>query len=200
MASMMKKAMIYLGLGPDEEYEQYEDYPAQAPAREQVPRGPVTPSAEPPRQAGSRPAVRPRVEEQPLVHPQPLPTGTVRPIPNDEQSRPQRAAGASRLAEDRPPSVSSAVRTVGPANAMPHAVSPSSFNDAQEIGDRFMTGQPVIVNLQAVDRDLRRRLVDFASGLCYAVAGKMERVADQVYLLTPADVEVPIEETRRHID
>ena len=94
----------------------------------------------------------------------------------------------------------SAVRTIGPANANPHAVSPTSFNDAQEIGDRFKTGQPVIVNLQAVDRDLRRRLVDFASGLCYAIAGKMERVADQVYLLTPADIEVPPEETRRHLD
>jgi len=201
MASMMKKAMIYLGLGPDEEYEQYEDYAAaQAPAREQISREPVAPSVEPPRQAGSRPAVRPRVEEQPLVHPQPLPTGTVRPLPSEEQSRPERPPERTRSAEVRPPSVSSAVRTVGPAHAMPHAVSPTSFNDAQEIGDRFMTGQPVIVNLQAVDRDLRRRLVDFASGLCYAVAGKMERVADQVYLLTPADVEVPLEETRRHLD
>ena len=49
---------------------------------------------------------------------------------------------------------------------------------AQEIGDRFKSGQPVIVNLQAVDKDLRRRLVDFASGLCYGLEGEMERVAE----------------------
>jgi cell division inhibitor SepF len=192
MASMMKKAMIYLGLGPDEEYEQYEEYAA--PAREPASAGPgpVAPASEEPRHA----PIRPRVEEQPLVHPQTTGTGTVRPIPSEQVPMEQ----SSPSTEVRAPRVSSAVRTVGPATAMPHAVSPTSFNEAQEIGDRFMTGQPVIVNLQAVDRDLRRRLVDFASGLCYAVAGKMERVADQVYLLTPADVEVPLEETRRHLD
>ena len=58
----------------------------------------------------------------------------------------------------------------------------------------------MIVNLQAVERDLRRRLVDFASGLCYALAGKMDRVADHVYLLTPADVEVSHEESLRALD
>ena len=80
--------------------------------------------------------------------------------------------------------------------ASPHAMSPTTFNDAQGIGDRFKGGQPVIVNLQGADRDLRRRLVDFASGLCYALGGKMERVADQVYLLTPADVEVAVSDRR----
>ena len=54
----------------------------------------------------------------------------------------------------------------------------------------------MIVNLQAIDRDLQRRLVDFSSGLCYAMGGKMDRVADQVYLLTPADVEVSKETPR----
>ena len=84
-----------------------------------------------------------------------------------------------------------------PKSRKPYAVSPEAFNDAQEIGDRFKSGQPVIVNLQAVDRDLRRRLVDFSSGLCYAMGGKMDRVADQVYLLTPAEVEVSATPTRR---
>lgn len=99
-----------------------------------------------------------------------------------------------------PSSGSSAIRIVESAPAKPHAVSPTSFNEAQEIGDRFKSGQPVIVNLQGVDKDLRRRLVDFASGLCYALAGKMDRVADQVYLLTPADVEVSQDDTRRALD
>ncbi len=88
------------------------------------------------------------------------------------------------------------VHAVATKSMKPHAVSPDAFNDAQEIGDRFKSGQPVIVNLQAVDRDLQRRLVDFSSGLCYAMGGKMDRVADQVYLLTPADVEVSKETPR----
>ena len=74
---------------------------------------------------------------------------------------------------------------------------PHGFNDAQEVGDRLKANQPVIVNLQGLGRDLQRRLIDFSSGLAYAVGGTMSRVADQVFLLTPADVEVSQEEKER---
>jgi cell division inhibitor SepF len=86
--------------------------------------------------------------------------------------------------------------TVTP-NAKPHVVMPTSFNQAQEVADKYKGSQPVIMNLQAADRDLSRRLIDFASGLCYGLGGQMERVANQVYLLTPTDVEVSQEERRR---
>jgi cell division inhibitor SepF len=76
-------------------------------------------------------------------------------------------------------------------------VSPRSFNDAQQVADRFKADQPIIVNLQAVDRELARRLIDFTSGLCYALDGNMEKVADNVYLLSPSNVQVPEEERRR---
>ena len=82
-------------------------------------------------------------------------------------------------------------------SAKPHVLSPTSFNDVQEVADKFKSSQPVIVNLQGADRDLSRRLIDFASGLCYGLGGQMQRVADQVYLLTPANVEVSAEERRR---
>jgi cell division inhibitor SepF len=78
-----------------------------------------------------------------------------------------------------------------------HVIAPGGFNDAQEIGDKLKANQPVIVNLQSVDRDLARRLIDFASGLAYGLGGQMERVADQVFLLTPTNVEVSAEEKRR---
>ena len=89
------------------------------------------------------------------------------------------------------------MRSLPSAPSRPHVVSPSSFNDAQEIGDEFRGNAPVILNLQGVSRDLARRLIDFASGLCYALDGQMERVANQVYLLTPTDVEVSDEERQR---
>ena len=91
----------------------------------------------------------------------------------------------------------------GHANATPttaarvHVVEPHGFNDAQEVGDRLKADQPVIINLQGVDRDLQRRLIDFSSGLAYAVGGQMSRVADQVFLLTPCNVEVSQEEKER---
>jgi cell division inhibitor SepF len=90
------------------------------------------------------------------------------------------------------------VRPISPVqSAKVHIVAPAGFNDAQEIGDKLKSTQPVIVNLQGSDRDLSRRLIDFASGLTYGLGGQMERVADQVFLLTPTNVEVSPEEKRR---
>ena len=92
----------------------------------------------------------------------------------------------------------SVVRPITPMqSAKVHVVAPSRFADAQEIGDRFKNGQPVIVNLQSNDRDLSRRMIDFCSGVTYALSGSMDKVADQVFLLTPSNVEVSAEEKRR---
>ena len=87
-----------------------------------------------------------------------------------------------------------------PQAAKVHVTVPVGFNDAQEIGDKLKANQPVIVNLQGIDRDLSRRLIDFSSGLTYGLGGAMERVADQVFLLTPSNVEVSAEEKRRRYD
>ena len=61
-------------------------------------------------------------------------------------------------------------------------------------------GQPVILNLQSTDTDLSKRLIDFASGLTYALDGGMQRIADKVFLLTPRNVEVSAEERARLIE
>jgi cell division inhibitor SepF len=81
-----------------------------------------------------------------------------------------------------------------------HLVVPRSFNDAQQIADRFKQGIPVIVNLQGVEADLSKRLIDFGSGLTYALDGGMQRVADKVFLLTPRNVEVSAEERARLLE
>ena len=78
-----------------------------------------------------------------------------------------------------------------------HVIEPRGFDQAQEVGDRLKANQPVIVNLQGLDRDLQRRLIDFSSGLTYALSGSMQRVADQVFLLSPTNVEVSQEEKER---
>jgi cell division inhibitor SepF len=81
-----------------------------------------------------------------------------------------------------------------------HLVVPKSFNDAQQIADRYKDLIPVILNLQGSDTDLSKRLIDFASGLTYALDGGMQRIADKVFLLTPANVEVSAEERARLIE
>jgi cell division inhibitor SepF len=78
-----------------------------------------------------------------------------------------------------------------------HRAEPKRFNEARELGERFNEGVPVIMNLQGTDDAIARRLVDFASGLVFAHEGKIELVANRVYLLTPANVEVSAEERER---
>src|ERR687893_492015 len=62
---------------------------------------------------------------------------------------------------------------------------------------RVKRQQPVILNLQNVDGDLSRRMVDFCSGMTYALDGNIQSVANRVFLLTPRDVEVSAEERKR---
>jgi cell division inhibitor SepF len=78
-----------------------------------------------------------------------------------------------------------------------HKSEPRRFNEAREVADRFKSGIPVIMNLQSTDDTIARRLVDFASGLVYGLDGKIEMVANRVYLLTPANMEVSAEDRER---
>jgi len=193
---MLKKTLIYLGLGPDEEYDQYDEYAPERAAGGQF-ESSTTEARPTVRAASGQPAPRPRSTTVRPVPASPTPSGSVRAVPGKSSSTtPARRAPAPAEAGQ----VASAVRIVESPSAKPHALSPTSFNEAQAIGDRFKAGRAVIINLQGVDRDLRRRLVDFASGLCYAVGGKMDRVADQVYLLTPPDVEVSASDAQRALD
>ena len=92
------------------------------------------------------------------------------------------------------------LRAVPDQQAPPARVSvinPASFNDAQALADRFKRQQPVILNLQQADAELSRRMVDFCSGLTYALDGNIQTVANRVFLLTPRNVEVSAEERKR---
>src|SRR5215213_2551664 len=100
-----------------------------------------------------------------------------------------------RYAQQNPPPHLRAVPDQRPTRVS--VLEPSSFNDAQALADRFKRHQPVILNLQNVDGDLSRRMVDFCSGLTYALDGQIQTVASRVFLLTPRNVEVSAEERKR---
>lgn len=187
MAGILETAMSWLGLGPQDDYDDYYDdiddetvidvtdernRPGVSPLRS------VNDAEEPlGRESGSGGGVKVMGS-----------TGTARPrvYPAEAQPEPVRPRTSVR-----------AVPTTGAPPTKPHTVSPSSFNDAQEVGDLFRGGQPVIINLTGLDRDLARRLLDFSSGVAYGMGGSVERVASHVYLLTPADVEIAADERRR---
>jgi cell division inhibitor SepF len=187
MATMWRKAMLYLGLGPDDEYDDYDAAPDERPMapREQAPA----------RQAPARPAppstatrTRPVPQQQapafstPPPEPSEPPAVRTLPVPGDAEPKPR---------------VRAVPRT--PVKA-PHVVEPTSFNQAQEVADKYKANLPVAMDLYDADRDLSRRLIDFSSGLCYGLGGKMEKVANHVYLLTPSGVEVTAEELRKLAD
>jgi len=155
--SAFRRMMSYLGLVDDDDYEEYEPYDE--------------PSA-PPQYAGAQP--RPA---RPTGGAEPAEGGAIRTLPREQEP----ASGVAVA-----PRMHSVVRPLTPVQSMkPVTVAPATFQDAKEIGDRLKAGVPVIVNLQGADRDLLRRIVDFASGLTYGLDGDMERTADRVYLLTP---------------
>jgi len=112
-------------------------------------------------------------------------------------SEPEGGGGRTAVMRPRPRAVEAAP---GEASVRVHLVVPRSFNDAQQIADKFKEGTPVILNLQGSDADLSKRLIDFGSGLTYALDGGMQRVADKVFLLTPRNVEVSAEERARLLE
>ena len=133
--------------------------------------------------AGGRRAAEPLEQAQVSV---------VRPVRAAEAAEPMGQAGVS--VTPRP----AVVRPISPVqSAKVHVVAPLRFSDAQEVGDRIKNSQPVIVNLQNAEPQLSRRMIDFCSGVTYALSGSMDKVADQVFLLTPSNVEVSAEEKRR---
>jgi len=188
MSSMWRRTMLYLGLAPDEEYD---DVAAGAPSYQPPPQPEVEPELSRGPELVHEESVRP-------LNPEAAgPRGAavaVRPVTT--ASEPAQAPSADLSTAPAVGSGHSSVRTI-PARGKPNVVSPRSFNDAQYIADRFRADQIVIVNLQGADRDLARRLIDFCSGLCYGLAGQMEKVAHQVYLLTPRDAQLSEEERRR---
>jgi cell division inhibitor SepF len=126
--------------------------------------------------------------------------------PNVRRLRRRRDEFDDIFAEDEPRGRSTTVlrpvggRGNGNGDVRVHLVIPKSFNDAQQIADKFKDSIPVILNLQSSDTDLSKRLIDFASGLTYALDGGMQRIADKVFMLTPRNVEISAEERARLIE
>jgi cell division inhibitor SepF len=110
------------------------------------------------------------------------------------------ATAGARITRGRSSAPLKAVGRGGNGDVRVHLVVPKSFNDAQQIADRFKDSIPVILNLQSSDTDLSKRLIDFASGLTYALDGGMQRIADKVFMLTPRNVEISAEERARLIE
>lgn len=188
---MFKNVMVALGLGPDEEYDDryFDDDDGFGDLGEiesdAVPERPIRQSA----------GVVPRAAAVGDASGARSTTGTVgavrpiRSVPSDDDTgftvRP-----ITRSEEEAP--------VVTPlVSSKPRIVAPQSFGDAKVLADEFKRSTPVIMQLSDVDRDLARRLIDFASGVCYSLGGSMEKMAANVFMLLPRGTEVSADERRR---
>ena len=176
-ADVWNKTLVYFGIAEEEEWDE-DGYLTDEDLQRAY--------AERPNVRRLAPRRRSREEFDDWTDPEPASarTSVLRPAPE-----PRRLRGVESMPSAMPS---------GPVKV--HLVLPRSFNDAQQIADRFKDGVPVILNLQGCDQELSKRLIDFASGLTYALDGGMQRVADKVFLLTPRNVEVSAEERARMLE
>ena len=179
MGEVWSRALVYFGIAEEEEYWDEESFSAEEELE---------------RSYSQRPNVRrlPRPQDD-------MPAAATARFEESGSSLLQ-AERARRPRSSRRVSPNLVPVPVPETAASVHLVVPKNFNDAQAIADRFKRQTPVIVNLQALEPDLSKRLIDFASGLTYALDGTMQRVADKVFLLTPPNVEVSAEERARITD
>ena len=174
LGTVWNRALVYFGIAEEEEYWD-DDYSAEQYLE---------------RSYADRPNVR-RLH-RPRQRSRSSTTGREPRSPRPSRPRRQPAVVVARSSRPSRPRPSTAQKV--------HLVIPRSFNDAQSIADHFKDSVPVILNLQNADPELAKRLIDFSSGLTYALNGGMQRVADKVFLLTPRDVEVSAEERAKLLE
>ncbi len=202
MAGALHKAMVYLGL-TEEVDDRYEDeYDEDGYRRDDQQRR----ERDEPAQSGHRgeagePAghrARPEAGHEHQARPEAAPTPIrrsasltqVAPLDDDEQPRHAAVTPLPRRVR-----VAEAVNDVEVTGV--HRITtihPRTYNEAKKVGESFREGTPVIMNLSDLDDADAKRLVDFAAGLVFGLAGSIERVTNKVFLLSPADVEVTSED------
>ena len=204
MSSFFRRAMDWLGLQDDEDdaLADYERHHAPGPYGEPARvDGPHYPYGQAPSggvgSAYGQPGVYGPVGEE-LA-----PTSTISPlkpklaVPEEPLAVRSQATPLGNSARPRSASVKPVVADKTPKVQV---INPREFPDSQQIGDLFKSGTPVIINLCGCSRELTRRIIDFCSGVTYALGGKMDKVADQVFLITPSSIEASPEERRLMAD
>jgi cell division inhibitor SepF len=215
MAGLWQKTMMYLGLVDEDAVEDLEDGAANAAPPQRAARERTGRTAETPRVTRStrdpearqeveygRPA-RGRTEDGPQVtrRIQPTVQGQVAgrrvepPLTARRRISPDASeaeAGIYVQSGDTP-----TVRTVKDSDLECEIITARSYSDAQALADHIRASIPVVLDLRKVEPAMVRRLVDFASGLTYALGGSMRKIGQGVILVSPANVNISRSERRR---
>jgi cell division inhibitor SepF len=194
MASLWQKTLFYLGLVDEDDVD---EQPAAAPGPDAGAPARPQPEVEPPKYE-DRLQRRSRTTGQ-------QPASTAEPAPPRIAGRRVEPPLASRRRMSADPAHAEAglvvssgtVRTVADGELECEVVTARSYSDAQLLADHIRSNQPVVLDLRKVEPAMVRRLVDFASGLTYALGGAMRKIGQGVILVTPANVNISRDERRR---
>ncbi|MCU1529222.1 MAG: cell division protein SepF [Frondihabitans sp.] len=171
MANPLKKSLIYLGLA-DEELE-YDDESQDARGQQ----APVAVQQTAPQPTASASQAAPQARSVQKHAPVSPVQAVATPAPNRAPVTPLRRPTSTKIAA---PTEMNEILTVHPRE----------YKDAQSIAESFRDGIPVIINLSQMTESDARRLIDFASGLSQGLLGKIERVTNKVFLLSPSHIAV----------
>jgi cell division inhibitor SepF len=181
--SMFRRAMDYLGLGPDDAYDDYDaSIAVERPAARITRSSGAVRRAQPQQYVDDyEDEIEDEYEEAPRPRAAARPTTVRAQAQRDDSSVQLRPSGSS---------TGGTVRKLTQTTAEPVAIRPTRYDQAKEIADLLRSGQPVAMNIGAADSEIARRLIDFASGVTYGIEGKMEKIAPGVFLLTPRGTRV----------
>ncbi len=186
MSSLWNKTLFYLGLVDEEE---------QGGATIESPAGDVTPVPPAPSSGASTTA---------------LTSGVAKPGSGVAGRRVEPPASSrQRISDDRVhaeagvyihPSASAgepAGRAARRSEPESHIIVAKNFSDAQALADSIRGGRSVVLDLRNTEPEMVRRIVDFASGLTYALDGKMAKTSQGVIVVTPSGVSLGVAEHER---
>lgn len=182
MASQIRKAAAWLGLVPEERYDEYGVDEAYDEYTEQF-----ATESEPSTVTRLRPHQDEASDDDRA--PEPRPREVVRSESVVQQVPAPRPSGATQARQVPRASAADLSRIV--------TVHPRTYNEARTIGEHFRDGVPVIMNVSDMDDADAKRLIDFAAGLTFGLRGTIEKVTNRVFLLSPPNVNVTAEDKER---
>ncbi len=196
MASLWQKTLFYLGLVDDEQIEATEEAPQDLQTQVRTVDPPRRPRGIPVQPPTARPAPSPSTEAPRSLRPPSVVAGR----------RVEPPAAARRKVSDNMDHAEAGV-LIRPGSMAPPSrpdeteiIPARTLSDAQTLADHIRAGRPVVLDLRDTESAMVRRLVDFSSGLTYALDGRMVKIAKGVILVTPAGTVIPVQEQRRLAD
>lgn len=69
-------------------------------------------------------------------------------------------------------------------------IKPTSMEETREITDTLRSNRTVVLNMEGVDVNLAQRIIDYASGTCYAISGNLQKISNYIFIITPPSVEI----------